>query len=144
MKKLQLAMVVVLSGLAYSASAQNHGCDRKMQSLETQMNYAKQHGNVHRQRGLERAMANVQAHCSDAYLLRDLQEDIDDQEEDIAEILEEIQEKQAEGRLDKVERLQRKLERKRQQLSDLQAELADLQSMPNSPDTRHRMPQQHR
>ncbi|MGG4774124.1 DUF1090 domain-containing protein [Alcaligenaceae bacterium 429] len=137
MKKLQLAMVVVLSSLAYSASAQNYGCDRKMQSLETQLNYAKQHGNVHRQRGLERAIANVQTHCTDAYLLRDLQEDIDDQQEDIDDILEEIQEKQTEGRVDKVERLQRKLERKRQKLADLQAEMEDLQSMPHA-EGRHR------
>lgn len=137
MKKLQLAMVVVLSSLAYSASAQNHGCERKIQSLETQLNYAKQHGNMHRQRGLERAISNVQAHCTDAYLLRDLQEDIDDQKEDIDEILEEIQEKQAEGRLDKVERLQRKLERKRQKLADLEAEMQDLQTMPNPTGRRH-------
>ncbi len=129
MKRSVWCLSAVLSMMALPAWADNPACQYRAAEIQNQINYARQHGNVHRERGLERALANVQMHCRDADLLRDVQEDIREQEEDIQERLDEIAEKRAEGRQDKVEKLEKKLERDRAKLEQLQDELKELQAL---------------
>lgn len=109
--------------------ANNPACQYKASEIETQIQHARAHGNTHRVRGLERALANVKAHCSDTDLLREKREQIRDQQEDIQEIVLELQEKRAQGRQDKVQKLERKLAREREELTQLQDELQELQSL---------------
>lgn len=129
MKRSVWCLSAVLSVMALPAWAENPACQYRAAEIQNQINYARQHDNVHRERGLERALANVQMHCRDADLLRDVQEDIREQEEDIQERLDEIAEKRAEGRQDKVEKLEKKLERDRAKLEQLQDELKELQAL---------------
>ena len=119
---------VVLGVMALPAWADNPACQYKAAEIQNQIDYARQHGNEHRVRGLERALANVQAHCKDANLLRDKQEEIREQEEDIQERINEIAEKRSEGRQDKVQKLEKKLERDQAELAQLQDELKELQA----------------
>lgn len=118
----------VLGLMALPAWADNPACQYKAAEIQNQIEYARQHGNEHRVRGLERALANVQAHCKDANLLRDKQEEIREQEEDIQERINEIAEKRSEGRQDKVQKLEKKLERDQAELAQLQDELKELQA----------------
>ncbi|GHC53667.1 hypothetical protein GCM10010096_27570 [Alcaligenes pakistanensis] len=118
----------VLGVMALPAWADNPACQYKAAEIQNQIDYARQHGNEHRVRGLERALANVQAHCKDANLLRDKQEEIREQEEDIQERINEIAEKRSEGRQDKVQKLEKKLERDQAELAQLQDELKELQA----------------
>lgn len=118
----------VLGVMALPAWADNPACQYKAAEIQNQIEYARQHGNEHRVRGLERALANVQAHCKDANLLRDKQEEIREQEEDIQERINEIAEKRSEGRQDKVQKLEKKLERDQAELAQLQDELKELQA----------------
>lgn len=106
---------------------ENPLCQKKVAAIEKQLQFAKEAGNSHRVRGLERALANTKAHCTDAELIADQKEEIADQESDIAEILEEIKEKRAEGREDKVKKLERKLQREQEELRVLQNELNKMQ-----------------
>lgn len=118
----------VLGVMALPAWADNPACQYKAAEIQNQIEYARQHGNEHRVRGLERALANVQAHCKDANLLRDKQEEIREQEEDIQERINEIAQKRSEGRQDKVQKLEKKLERDQAELAQLQDELKELQA----------------
>ena len=118
----------VLGVMALPAWADNPACQYKAAEIQNQIDYARQHGNEHRVRGLERALANVQAHCKDANLLRDKQEEIREQEEDIQERINEIAEKRSEGRQDKVQKLEKKLERDQAELAQRQDELKELQA----------------
>src|SRR6187402_3298286 len=50
------------------AQAEGGGCDAKRQSIETEIAYAQSHGNAARVRGLQTALAEVTAHCTEASL----------------------------------------------------------------------------
>jgi hypothetical protein len=56
---------LVVPSLAF---AQFSGCDAKRQSIESEIAYAQSHGNASRVRGLQTALAEVTAHCTDASL----------------------------------------------------------------------------
>ena len=121
------ATCLLMACFAAPAFADNVLCQQKMAGLEQQIEQAKAAGNGHRVRGLERAVANVKAHCTDEDLIADKKEDIADQQEDIAEILEDIAEKRSEGRTDKVNKLERKLQQEQDKLQRLQEELKGMQ-----------------
>ena len=125
----RIAVSLLLGLFCLPVLASNPACQYKASEIETQIQHAREHGNTHRVRGLERALANVKAHCSDTDLLREKREQIRDQEEDIQEVLAELQEKRADGRQDKVQKLERKLAREREELMQLQDELQELESL---------------
>ncbi|AVJ19253.1 hypothetical protein CLM71_20000 [Serratia sp. MYb239] len=50
-----------------NATAGRQGCEIKKSKIKTQMEYAKRYGNHNRLAGLERALARVEAACSDGY-----------------------------------------------------------------------------
>lgn len=129
MKSSVWCLSAVLSVMALPAWADNPACQYRAAEIQNQIDYARQHGNVHRVNGLERALANVQLNCRDADLLRDVQEDIREQEEDIQERTAEIAQKRSEGKQDKVQKLEKKLERDRAKLEELQEELKELQAL---------------
>ncbi len=129
MKSSVWCLSAVLSVMALPAWADNQACQYRAAEIQNQIDYARQHGNEHRERGLQRALVNVQMHCRDADLLRDVQEDIREQEEEIQDRLDEIAEKRSEGRQDKVQKLEKKLERDRTKLEQLQDELKELQAL---------------
>ena len=119
MKSSVWCLSAVLSVMALPAWADNPACQYRAAEIQNQIDYARQHGNEHRERGLQRALVNVQMHCRDADLLRDVQEDIREQEEEIQDRLDEIAEKRSEGRQDKVQKLEKKLERDRAKLESM-------------------------
>lgn len=123
----QAALLVLLSSIAFSVQAANPACQQKAASIQQQIAQAKEHGNTHRQRGLERALANVEAHCTDAGLIRDMKADIAEQREEVNEVQTALQQKHALGRTDKINKLERKLARERAELQTLEDELRDLE-----------------
>ncbi|CAE1150039.1 DUF1090 domain-containing protein [Serratia rhizosphaerae] len=68
MKKLSsLLLVCVAMVFSSNATAGRQGCEIKKSKIKTQMEYAKRYGNHNRLAGLERALARVEAACSDGY-----------------------------------------------------------------------------
>ncbi|MBH1930383.1 DUF1090 domain-containing protein [Serratia rubidaea] len=61
---LLLGIAVIFST---NAAAGRQGCEIKKSKIRTQMEYAKRYGNHNRLAGLERALARVEAACSDGY-----------------------------------------------------------------------------
>lgn len=129
MLRFQATLLMLLGSIAISAQAANPACQRKAANIQHQIEQARQHGNTHRRAGLERALANVEAHCTDASLIRDKKADIAEQREEVDEILEALQQKRAEGRADKVKKLERKLARERAELQALEDELQGLEHL---------------
>jgi hypothetical protein len=69
MKKTLLAAIVPFALLgASSAFADNVDCATKIRAIDAQIDYARQHGNTGRIAGLQDALANTKANCSNAGL----------------------------------------------------------------------------
>jgi hypothetical protein len=80
------------------ASAQSGGCDAKRASLEKEIAYARVHGNARRVDGLETALKQVNAHCTDASLRRDSERKIASAQKRLDEREKDLQEAKAQGK----------------------------------------------
>lgn len=111
------------SSSAMAAKTQN-GCEIKKQRIEEQINYAKQHGNEHRVRGLEEALDNVNRYCTPESLYRDSQKEVAEKTEKVQEREAELQEEKLKGNdRSKIEKRERKLAEAQAELKEAQAEL---------------------
>lgn len=98
-------------------------CQQKEQDIQHEIAMAKQHNNQRRVNGLERALTEVRANCSDNKLKASHQARIKAQQEKVAERERELKEERQDGDdRDKIAKCERKLEEARQELKKLQAE----------------------
>ena len=129
-------ILVTVSGLALSLLSFNSvaaldcselkGCDRKFCEIEQQIEYAKQADNPRKVDGLNKALAQARANCSDADLKQELMDDIRETEDDIAEYEADLLEAEASGNTKKVKKYQDKLQDEKHTLETLQQELSEL------------------
>ncbi|HVI53744.1 MAG TPA: DUF1090 domain-containing protein [Luteibacter sp.] len=104
-------------------SAQSSGCDAKRQSIETEIAYAQNHDNTSRVRGLQTALAEVTAHCTEASLQSAANNRIAKARDHVTEKAHELQEAKAQGKSPKkIADRQRKLD---QAHADLEQALLD-------------------
>lgn len=96
------------------------GCTIKAENIQRQIEYAKAHGNTHRVAGLEKALAEVNAHCTDTGLKSDLNAKVKEKEQKVAERKAELQNAQAKGD-------QKKIARKRSKVTEAEQELKEAQ-----------------
>lgn len=68
-----ITAVLLLAGTSATAGNKQNGCEIKKQKIETQIKYAKKHGNTYRVAGLQRALDNVNTYCTPTSLYRDSQ-----------------------------------------------------------------------
>ena len=61
--------LLLLAGQAYGS--ENIGCKARQQAVTDQLAFARAHNNQEQVAGLERALRNLEAHCTDAGLLED-------------------------------------------------------------------------
>lgn len=100
------------------------GCEAKRLDIEQQIDYARANDNKYRIAGLEKALSEVKAHCTDEGLRAEREVRVKEKENKVEERRRELAEAQADGRADKVAKKQRKLE-------EAQAELDEARSMVN-------------
>lgn len=124
--KLLLAGMLVLApaSSALAAPQAATGCEAKRQDIEQQIDYARTHGNSHRVAGLEKALSEVNANCTDEGLRAERESDVRKKEQKVKERRQELAEAQADGRADKISKKQQKLE-------EAQAELDEAKGMLN-------------
>jgi DNA-binding NarL/FixJ family response regulator len=79
-------------------SAQTSGCDAKRRSIENEITYAQAHGNAKRTDGLETALAQMNANCTDAVLRSDAQRKVTSAERKLSERQRDLQEAKADGK----------------------------------------------
>ena len=126
MKTTLLAAIVPFALLgASSAFADNVDCATKIRAIETQIDYAKQHGNTNRIAGLQDALANTKANCSNAGLaeradrkVRDARQDVDKAQAEVREAEDKLREARHDGKTKKVLKAERNLADKQRKLRE--------------------------
>lgn len=107
---------LVLSGPALAADAPAGSCAARRQALEQRIEAAKTHGNSPQQAGLEKALADVTAHCTDTGLQKDREADVAKNREEVSQREADLRETQAKGDPAKVAKRQAKLDEARAEL----------------------------
>lgn len=121
--KQQLLLGAILFSLSGSLLAAESLCQQKQQDIQREIEMAKQHDNQRRVTGLERALTEVRANCTDDKLKSAHAERIEAQQHKVAERERELQQDRQEGKdQEKIGKRERKLEEARQELKKLQAE----------------------
>ncbi|GCB06672.1 DUF1090 domain-containing protein [Ralstonia sp. SET104] len=107
MKKTLFAAIAPFALLgASSAFADNIDCATKIRAIETQIDYARQHGNTGRLDGLQKALDNTKANCSNAGLVERADRKVRDAQQDVDKAQAEVD--KAKGKLDAASRESRK------------------------------------
>ncbi|MDC7865617.1 hypothetical protein TH59_10425 [Pantoea ananatis] len=118
-----LLLGITLFSLSGSLMAAQSLCQQKEQDIQREIEMAQKHNNQRRVNGLERALTEVRAGCTDKKLKASHLEKINAQNEKVAERERELKEERDEGHdKDKIAKRERKLEEARQELKKLQAE----------------------
>lgn len=134
MKKITLSLMLFTLFVTSNAIA-GPVCTAKAANIRKQINYAKQHNNTHQVAGLEKALQEVNQHCTDAGEYRDIQKKVTEAEKDVAEVKSDISERQidikeaqAKGDQKKVRKLQSKLASDQTKLREKQTALNNLRA----------------
>ncbi|EPC7689413.1 DUF1090 domain-containing protein [Providencia stuartii] len=118
-----ITVVLLLAGTSATAGNKQNGCEIKKQKIETQIKYAKKHGNTYRVAGLQRALDNVNTYCTPTSLYRDSQKNVAEKREKVQEREAELLEAKQKGNSDKIAKRERKLKEAQEELKEAQAEL---------------------
>lgn len=108
---------------ALTANPAATGCEAKRQYIEQQIRYARSNGNDHRIAGLEKALSEVNAHCTDSGLRAEREADVREKTRKVTEREQELAEARADGRADKIRKKERKLDEARAELEEARAAL---------------------
>ncbi|HCB1499609.1 uncharacterized protein DUF1090 [Klebsiella oxytoca] len=118
--KHRIALILVLTSLSTSAFAISP-CQEKEQDIQREISYAEKHHNQNRIDGLNRALSEVRANCSDSKLKAEHQQKIAKQQAEIAERQSDLREAEQKGDADKISKRQHKLDEAQQELKALQS-----------------------
>jgi chromosome segregation ATPase len=118
--KYRIALAVTLFALSASSYA-NTLCQEKEHDIQREISYAEKHNNQSRINGLNKALSEVRANCSDSKLRAEHQKKIEEQKDEIAERKRDLAEAKQKGDTDKITKRERKL-------AEAQTELKELES----------------
>ena len=127
-KLLILSLIVTLAlpaAMVFAADA-DKGCAAKRAAIEKRIAIAKEHNNADQLAGLEKALANVTAWCSDDNLKAKAEYEVWEQQQEVAERTQELAEAKAKGDADKIAKRERKLSEAQAELEEAQAKLKAL------------------
>ncbi|WP_455426724.1 DUF1090 domain-containing protein [Dryocola sp. LX212] len=96
-------------------------CSEKEADIQREIGYAEKHQNQHRIDGLNKALKEVRANCTDSSLRAEHQKKIDEQKEEIAERKADLQEARQKGDANKITKREEKLSEAEHELKDLEA-----------------------
>ena len=119
--KFRTSLFLALFFLSSVAQAAGALCMQKEKNIEQEIAYAKQHDNQRRVNGLERALTEVRASCTDEKLRAAHQENIDAKKREVTEREQDLKEAQEDGDKEKIAKRQRKLQEEREELKALEA-----------------------
>ncbi|UYM54331.1 DUF1090 domain-containing protein [Leclercia adecarboxylata] len=106
-----------LSTVSFASSL----CQEKEQDIQREISYAEKHNNQSRINGLNKALREVKANCSDSKLRADHQHKIAEQKEEIAERRRDLAEAKEKGDADKVAKREQKLQEAQNELKALES-----------------------
>jgi len=123
---LALSASIALPGNATAATppamacAEKTGCEAKFCRIQTEIDYAKAHGNSRKEAGLKKALEEARASCTTESLAAERAEKIRERQEEVIERQDELREAQEDGRTRKIERAQKKLKEAQDKLAEAQ------------------------
>lgn len=109
--------------LAADDTAELTGCAAKRQAISTQIEQAKAHGNSAQQAGLEKALSEVTAHCTDASLKKERENKVLDAKHEVSRRQADLDKAMKKGDADKINKRKDKLAESRKELQDAVEEL---------------------
>ena len=132
MKKILVAAVgavfLLCSGsTALAASSGAKGCKAKKEALETRLAAARRHNNTGQIEGLQRALQNVQAWCTDSDLKAKAEYEVWEKHNEVQEREQELTQARAGGKKKKIAKQERKLQEARQELREAEEKRDALQ-----------------
>lgn len=111
--------IIALSSTAFAAS-QSETCATKQQEIQTQLDYAQQHNNKNQINGLQKALSESKANCTDASLKADNARHVTEKQQKVQEREQELKEAQATGDNEKIAKKQKKLDEAQTELREAQ------------------------
>ena len=99
------------------------GCAAKRQAISAQIEQAKAHGNSEQQAGLEKALSEVTAHCTDASLRKERENKVLDAKHEVSRRQADLDKEMKKGDADKINKRKDKLAQSRKELQDAVEEL---------------------
>ena len=109
--------------LAAEEAPQPTGCAAKRQAISTQIEQAKAHGNSAQQAGLEKALSEVTANCTDASLKKERENKVLDAKHEVSRRQADLDKAMNKGDADKINKRKDKLAESRKELQDAVEEL---------------------
>jgi hypothetical protein len=103
------------------------GCAAKRQDISTQIEQAKAAGNSNQQAGLEKALSEVTANCTDAGLLKEQEKKVLDAKREVSRRQADLDKANSKGDPEKINKRKDKLAESRKELQDEQEKLEKLQ-----------------
>lgn len=109
---------LVLASAAYAAPAPET-CATKQQAIKQQLEYAHQHNNKEQIAGLQKALSESQANCSQTGLEKEQQQKMAEKQEKVNERTRELKKVQATGNKQKIAKQQKKLDEALHELNEV-------------------------
>ena len=109
--------------LAAETAPQLTGCAAKRQAISLLIEQAKAHGNSEQQAGLEKALSEVTAHCTDASLKKERENKVLDAKHEVSRRQADLDKAMKKGDADKINKRKDKLAESRKELQDAVEEL---------------------
>ncbi|BBP80801.1 hypothetical protein PHLH8_04430 [Pseudomonas sp. Pc102] len=120
---LLLTAGLALAGIAHATEAPPTGCAAKRQALEARIEQARVHGNDAQVAGLQKALDEVTAHCTDAGLRQQREDAIAKHRAEVREREADLREARAKGDVEKIAKREAKLDEARRELNAAEAQL---------------------
>ncbi|GAB2948471.1 DUF1090 domain-containing protein [Hafnia psychrotolerans] len=124
--KWHLFTLTVLPVLAFSsavfAAPQPESCLTKQQEIQTQLDYAYQHNNKNQISGLQKALSENKAHCTDAGLKAENARHVAEKKHKVKQREYELKEAQTKGDNNKIAQKQKKLDQAKSELQEAQGQ----------------------
>ncbi|MGY2291514.1 DUF1090 domain-containing protein [Pseudomonas sp. SDO528_S397] len=120
---LTLASVMSTASMAADATPPLTGCAAKRQAISTQIEQAKAHGNTEQQAGLEKALSETTANCTDASLRKERENKVLDARHEVSRRQADLDKAVKKGDADKINKRKDKLAESRKELQGALDEL---------------------
>ena len=104
--------------LAAETAPQLTGCAAKRQAINLQIEQAKAHGNSEQQAGLEKALSEVTAHCTDASLKKERENKVLDAKHEVSRRQADLDKAMKKGDSEKINKRKDKLAESRKELQE--------------------------
>lgn len=130
LKILIVSMIIALSlpsAIVFAADSDSKGCAEKRAAIERRIVIAKEKGNAGQLAGLERALDNVTAWCSEDSLKAKAEYEVWEHQQEVAERTRDLDEAKNKGDVAKIAKRERKLSEAQAELEEAKAKLKSLE-----------------